>query len=237
MKPNGGKRHLDVTKFPILDHTGDVAGIGTICNDITDRKIAENSLKLSEERFRSLFEHSTMGIFVHRNYKLMTANPAAAEMYGYDSVEDFLTVKSTQDLTVPEHHSYDNAKRMRGEQTVAVNEHLGIKKDGSNFWVRKRTFVINWDGEPATCTIREDVTLAKESENVLRESEARFRGAIEGLQEGFALYDANDNLVMCNDEFRNLHTHCPDYIKPGMSFEAMTRFNAYNGHNTDAAGR
>lgn len=136
-------------------------------------------MKESEERFRTLFENSTMGIFVHRNYKLLTANPAAAEMYGYDSVEEFLTVKSTQDLTVPEHHSYDNAKRMRGKQTVAVNEHLGIKKDGSNFWVRKRTFVIDWGGEPATCTLREDISQAKEAENAIRESEAKFRTLFE----------------------------------------------------------
>ena len=165
------------------------------------------------------------------------ANSAIAKMYGYDSVDDFMNIETTQLLTVPEHQTNLHRDRLKGSRVEADNEHLGQKADGTPFWVRKRTFVIEWDGEPAICSIREDISQAKQSEEALKQSEERFRGAIEGLQEGFALYSPDDKLVMCNDEFRNLHQHCLEYIQPGVSFEAMTRHNAENGHNTDAAGR
>ncbi|MEL0107539.1 MAG: PAS domain-containing protein [Rhodospirillaceae bacterium] len=149
------------------------------------------------------------------------ANSAIAKMYGYDSVDDFMNIETTQLLTVPEHQTNLHRDRLKGSRVEADNEHLGQKADGTPFWVRKRTFVIEWDGEPAICSIREDISQAKQSEEALKQSEERFRGAIEGLQEGFALYSPDDKLVMCNDEFRNLHQHCLEYIQPGVSFEAM----------------
>ncbi len=235
--PGRDKRIVDLTKFSIRDDDGEMIGIGTIGSDITERKTAEEESRRSEDRFRTLIEKSTMGIFVHRNYKPLMANPAITEMYGFDSVDDFLKIESIQNLTNPEYRSHLHARGLFTQDTQTNNEHLGVKADGTEFWVRKRTFSIDWDGEPATCSIREDITQAKESETALQESEGRFRGAIENLQEAFALYDADDRLVMCNDVFRNAHTHCLDVLQPGSLFEDMVRENAINDHNTNAAGR
>jgi len=46
-------------------------------------------------------------------------------------------------------------------------------------------------------------------------SEARLRGAIDSLQEGFALYDADDRLIAFNDEFLRLHPGLGAIIRPG----------------------
>ena len=69
------------------------------------------------------------------------------------------------------------------------------------------------------------------------ESEARFHGAIESLQESFALYDSDDRLVLYNDEFVRLHSSIQDIIKPGLSFEGLIRASVKRGVVTEAIGK
>jgi PAS domain S-box-containing protein len=76
--------------------------------------------------------------------------------------------------------------------------------------------------------------------NIFRQaedSEARFRGAIDSLQESFALYDADDRLVIFNDEFLRLHSNVRGIIKTGMTYEELVRSNVKSGAIPAAEGR
>lgn len=61
--------------------------------------------------------------------------------------------------------------------------------------------------------------------------------AIESLDEGFVLYDAQDRLILCNSKFREIHKPIADLIHPGVTFEAMTRAAAERGRHAEATGR
>ncbi|MFQ5755719.1 MAG: PAS domain S-box protein [Acidiferrobacterales bacterium] len=87
-----------------------------------------------------------------------------------------------------------------------------------------------------TYAINTDITELKKNEQALSASQEQFRGAIENLQEGFALYDADDRLVMCNEEYRRLHPKTEHILKPGMRFEELVRTNIEHGVNADAIG-
>ena len=67
--------------------------------------------------------------------------------------------------------------------------------------------------------------------------QGQFLEAVAALQEGFALYDADDRLVLFNDAYRRLHPKLNDIIKLGMRFEDMVRTNIERGMNADAIGR
>ena len=67
--------------------------------------------------------------------------------------------------------------------------------------------------------------------------EELLRGAIETLQEAFALFDADDRLVMCNGEFRRLHPAPDHFLEPGVSFEEMLRYGVESGKLVSAVGR
>lgn len=76
----GEERHL-VGWFSIIDHEGSPAIFGNFV-DITDRKIAEEALKESEQRFRTLFETARDCIFVKdRSLRYTHANPAMCELF------------------------------------------------------------------------------------------------------------------------------------------------------------
>ena len=73
--------------------------------------------------------------------------------------------------------------------------------------------------------------------DVLHESERHLIEAIESISEGFALFDANDCLVLCNSRYREIYPGVADVIVPGTSFEVIAGTNAKRGHIREAVGR
>jgi len=73
-------------------------------------------------------------------------------------------------------------------------------------------------------------------EEALRRSEERLRGAIESLQEGFAYFDAEDRLVVCNDAYRGLNPLADRAIAEGWTYEDLLRANVARGALVEARG-
>ncbi len=71
----------------------------------------------------------------------------------------------------------------------------------------------------------------------LRESEKRLRDAIEALPVGFALYDKDDRLTLCNERNRDYVFHHMDSIPFGVTFEEILRNKLGHGHYPEAEGR
>jgi len=70
-----------------------------------------------------------------------------------------------------------------------------------------------------------------------RQAEANLRDAIETISEGFALYDADDRLVVCNQKYLDLYDRSADRIVPGAAFEDILRAGAQRGQYPSAEGR
>ena len=85
-----------------------------------------------------------------------------------------------------------------------------------------------------------ETALEVEEDNLREVSKARKRlvDALESISEGFALYDADDRLVLCNSRYRELlYTGHEIDFTPGMTFESIVRRAVELGHITDAEGR
>jgi adenylate cyclase len=84
-------------------------------------------------------------------------------------------------------------------------------------------------------------TAIEVEENNLRDIETarrRLIDAIENSSEGFAFYDPDDRLVLCNTRYKELlYTNTDIDIEPGTAFETIIRRAAENGHIVDAEGR
>lgn len=68
-------------------------------------------------------------------------------------------------------------------------------------------------------------------------AEQRLVGAIEALNDGFALFDANDRLVISNTKYREFYSASANIIKPGVTFEEIVREGLRKGQYEQAIGR
>lgn len=96
-----GKRIcVSVTMSPIKDSEGNVTGASTISRDVTRRKEAEEALRESEGRFRSLAEAPFEGIVITDEGKVIEANGAFSEIVGYEPSE--IIGKAATEFVAPE---------------------------------------------------------------------------------------------------------------------------------------
>jgi PAS domain S-box-containing protein len=149
--------------------------------DITERKQSEEELKISEERYRNIFESAVIGIYrTTPEGQILMANSTLIKLLKFDSFEDL----ATRNL---ESEGFESKKlrdefRARIEKDGVVNiESTWITKDGRPVIVNEnaKAFydnngkLIYYEG-----TI-EDITERKKMERDLRESEAKFRNAFQ----------------------------------------------------------
>ena len=138
--------------------------------DITDRKRAEEALRESEALYRSLFEHSPVGISItDAEGHILAMNDAMLEAGGY-SRDDLARAPNVTEFY------YDPADRAR---IFAALEKQGFvrqcevrmkRKDGSPYYVLLSMAPATVDQKPCLLTIAEDITDRKEAEEAYRAS-------------------------------------------------------------------
>ena len=143
--------------------------------DLTERKKADEAVRASEIRWRTMFEKFPVGIVLRdAEHRYMSANPAFQQMVGYSERE--LIHLSPLDIT----HEDDRpaSERMLTELQSGVRQTVEKEKrfrhkDGSVVWTMVSTFHIPEAGPiPAFYpAIVVDITKRKQAEEALRESE------------------------------------------------------------------
>jgi len=83
----------------------------------------------------------------------------------------------------------------------------------------------------------QEITQQKRVKEQLQHAEALLRSTIDTLDEAFAIYDENDRLVFCNEQYREVYNRSADCIQPGRTFEEIIRFGVEHGQYLQANGR
>ena len=130
---DGHRVLLETIKTPMFDQNGAITGVLGIGRDITGRKIAEEKLRESEEKYRNLIE--TMPDGVYRSSpegKFIEVNAAMAKMLGYESKEDLMAINIKSDL-------YFKPEDRESLILELDSENLDVyplkKKDGTAVWI------------------------------------------------------------------------------------------------------
>jgi|GEM_PF-225774 len=151
-----------------------------IVRDITVRKRAEEALRLSEEKYRGIFEHAVEGIFqTDARGRWVNANPASAYILGYDSPEELLhtSKKLGEAIYVDQSRLEEFIRLMQDGQIVHAFEIEMYRNDGTPIWASLHARPIrNEIGDLlSTEGIIQDITERKRAQEALLESERRYR--------------------------------------------------------------
>jgi PAS domain S-box-containing protein len=144
-----------------------------VIRDITERKLAENKLRESEEKYRTTIESSYDGVAIIQDATHIYVNSSYARIYGYCSPEEFVG-KADVDLIHPDDIEYIKIRgqsRLKGEIAESERyEHKGIKKNGEFIYVEVSVAKIMHNGRPATLIYARDITDRKETEKKLEKA-------------------------------------------------------------------
>jgi PAS domain S-box-containing protein len=204
MKRSDGEwRWLHSREIPFLrDESGVVTQILGSTDDVTESRIADQILRESEEKFRSLFERSNVGFSLTSPTGQIAANRAFADMLGYAS--EAMSGFTWRDITHPDDVELTERKLdelASGEADSVRFEKRFLRKDGSVVWAdMHQTVRRDAEGrvENMICGIL-DITERKRAEEELRESEERYRLLAESSQDFIFIIDRDDRVRYVNN--------------------------------------
>jgi PAS domain S-box-containing protein len=134
-RPDGTQRWLRTSKLPFRDRSGNVAGVLGTYEDITERKQAEEALRISENRYRLLFERNLAGVFrTSVDGRILEFNQAAAHILGYGSTDDVRTLRMA-DIHYSKESRAEFVERLLVQRSLTNFELKLRRRDGSLVWV------------------------------------------------------------------------------------------------------
>ena len=152
--------------------------LGTLKQEISERKNAEEALRESEKKYRTVVEESFDGIFVQKGSKIVFASKRLHDMLGYDEGE--LIGLDHWLVYHPEYYELTRARalaRMRGEKAPNRYEVKLKRKDGSWFYGEIIARKIDFAGEPGVQVWIRDITDRKQADDEKRVLELQLQQA------------------------------------------------------------
>jgi two-component system, sensor histidine kinase and response regulator len=140
-----------------------------LAKEIAERKKAEETLRVSEHRFRTMADTMPAMVAIFQGTGHAYVNPTSQTIMGYTREE--LIHLSFIDYVHPEFRQKvmeRSVARQRGEHVESRYEIRLVAKDGRNLWVDFSATPIEYDGQPAILGIAIDITQRKEMEQALR---------------------------------------------------------------------
>jgi hypothetical protein len=165
----GRKKPFNVTLLhelkPIINHLGKNLNI---THEISQRKKAENSLRISEKNLQTLSKSTAASILIYHKKNIIYANPAASKLTGYSNNE--LLEMKVRDLVQPKfvdfiiennpNNPHKNNKKFEYEISI-------LKKNKKEKWIDVKTGLIEWDGLECGIISAFDITQRKKVEKQL----------------------------------------------------------------------
>jgi PAS domain S-box-containing protein len=171
---------------------------------LTERSRAEEALRESEERYRSLVDASPDAIVVYRRGTVIFANPAAAQVFGGPGRSSADVVgRQVIDFVHPDSRTVVGKRMLRMQQErkpLPPIEEKYVRLDGHEMIVDLAAMPVDWEGEPAVQIVARDITERKKAEEQLRALNAELEQRVQ-LRTS-ELETANEELASINEDLR-----------------------------------
>jgi len=210
-----GDKWFDNHMYPVLNEDGKVERIAIFARDITERKLAEEELKNSEERLKILFESAPDAYYIN-NLKgtFIDGNKAAEDLMGYK--RDELIDKSFLKLNILPKNQIVKAGKLLAQnilgKSTGPDEFLLHRKDGSEVIAEIRTHPVKIGGKTLILGIARDITERKKAEEELLDSERRNKALLNTTLDLAMLIDKNGKIITLNEAMAKAFGQTPDNL-------------------------
>jgi PAS domain S-box-containing protein len=192
--------------FFMADANGKASRMLGTMQDISEIKHQEEQISQREQSYRELFDAVAESIYIHApDGVFLDVNQGACKMYGYEKHE--FIGKGPDFISAPGLNDFSEAQRKLGLALAGHPQSFewwGQRKDGSVFLKQVQLVQGTYFGKPVILATAWDITHLRQAENVLRESEARFRNLISNLNIGILLQGPDAEVIVSNKTSREL---------------------------------
>ena len=194
---------------------------------INKLKKTRDALQKSEDDHREFIENLTAGVFrctIDPSGGIIRANPAAARIFGYRSVEEFKYAKIS-DLYLNPTEVRDFIADIINRGHVSGRELMMRKRGGTPFWASCSAAVKSDDDGNLTWIdgVIEDITSRKQAEESLRTSEERYRQLVKYAPAGIYEVDLRTSrFIRVNDLICKLTGYSREELLSMKSYEIFT---------------
>ena len=209
---DGTVRRLIVTKAPLRSPAGEVNGTITASQDITERHVAEQALRQSEEQFRAIFDSVGDGVAIHEpGGNFLEVNRVVCERLGYSREE--LLAMPVSAVTAPEQAP---VAPERVEQIMSdgsgIFETVQVRRDGTQVPIEVASRRIEFRGRPAILSVHRDITERKRTEAAVREQARFVQQLLDALPIPIIAKGLDSRIQLCNAAFAGASGRSPDQI-------------------------
>ncbi len=186
----------------------------SIMVDITDRKRAEEALKDSEEKYRSLVERANDGIIIAQDGMAKFVNTRMAEIFGY-TVDEVVNTPFIYYVFPSERPRISELykKRLRGEKIPDIYEMIGLHKSGKKITIEINSGLITYEGDPAIMSFIRDITERKLAREAMEKERAFTETALNSQIDTFFVFDPSSRKpIRWNKAFRDISGYTDEEI-------------------------
>ncbi|TAJ45679.1 PAS domain S-box protein [Methanofollis fontis] len=188
----------------IFDGNSTLIEYQSVGRDTTDRKLAEEALRDSENKFKVLSEQSPVGIYILRSGRLTYVNPRFAEMFGY-TAEEMSDNMPLLHIVHPVDRPFVAEKmRERSEGSGDTYEFRGVRSDGNMITAEVHGSVTTIEGEKVIIGTILDITERKTMEIDLKEKVNYVQALMDAIPAPVFYRDTHGIYHDCNRAFEEL---------------------------------
>jgi PAS domain S-box-containing protein len=176
IKTKDGRIIWIILNHKLIYDKGFPKGARAVVHNITERKLAEEALRKSEEKHRFLVDNANDAIFIAQDGLIKFPNPKTLEILGYSEEElaalTYEQLLHSGDLALAQEIDQNrrDGKETRGTYTLRVRT-----RAGEELWAQISSVPIMWEDRPATLNFARDITTQKKAEEELRHSVDKLR--------------------------------------------------------------
>jgi two-component system cell cycle sensor histidine kinase/response regulator CckA len=202
LRTDGSVRWVHAEGERETDESGRVVALIGFVQDITEGKHAEDALRQSEAKHRTVIEQSPIPIAAHRAGRAVFANAAHRAMFRYADDQELASL-DLADLVAPESREMVRRyveRRALDLESIDEYEFVGLRRDGTTFPALVKSVPIDLPDGPATLVFHIDLTELRRTGEALRAAEERFTTAFRSAPVMVTLQDMTGLFLDINDE-------------------------------------
>jgi PAS domain S-box-containing protein len=200
--PSGETKWIRATGKTTYDKNNKPVRMIGLCTDISELKRNEILLLKSEGKYRLLFHGLKEAVYVHETIhdgpgKFFEVNESACKMLGYTK-EEFLQME-VKNIDEPEQAAKIPAihKKLFKDGNALFETHH-ITKDGRRVPVEVNIQLFELEGKSMVLSVARDITDRRKAEELIRESEDRYRDLVENSQDLICTHDLEGRIISVN---------------------------------------